>query len=105
MATLKPSLASCSAQPKPMPREPPVTNATGFDEVVIINKVGGKGARKSLLVLRFRACLRQSKLRLKFGQVDPLALVGTFNAEFCELHTLGTFEEVPFKWFVEHDVT
>ena len=30
MARLKPSLANCAAQPKPMPREPPVTKATGF---------------------------------------------------------------------------
>jgi hypothetical protein len=44
---LKPSLANCAAQPKPMPREPPVTKATGFEEVVIINEVGHKEAQET----------------------------------------------------------
>jgi len=56
MARLKPSLANCAAQPKPMPREPPVTKATGFEEVVIINEVRPTSRRKSRKNNQFEFC-------------------------------------------------
>ena len=48
--------------------------------------------------------VQAKRLRFQFRKIEPLALLGAFDADFGELHALSTFEECPAEWLVEHDV-
>lgn len=49
--------------------------------------------------------VQAKRLSFQFRKIEPLALLGALDADFGELHALGTFEKCPAEWLVEHDVT
>src|SRR5690554_6612332 len=74
IARSNPLRARCSAQPKPMPRLPPVINATGFIS------------------------------SFQFRNIEPAALFPTLEAEFGQLDAFGPFQQCPRERLIKYDM-